>query len=126
MSILLTSVLLLVFSTAAFGSEKLKCHKGELRTREFGEVKILRSQFCTDKIGTILISEPFHKEVALGKIIPPSQSVNPGWVFCESLKGSPEMVDILIGKTWYELDRCLFKDGSYIDTGSLFELGVQE
>lgn len=117
------SLFLILFSVNAVAGD-LKCGPGELRTRFLGKVKVIKSDFCTDKRGTVLISEPFNKENALGKIIPPSESVNPGWIFCDSLKGTTEFVEIHIGKQWFELDRCIFADGTYIDTASLFELGV--
>lgn len=113
--------LLISFTAAA---EELNCGPGELRTRDLGKVKVVKSNFCTDKRGTILISKDFNKAVATGKVMPRTESANPGWIFCDTLKGTAEFVEIKIGKEWFELDRCIFPDGSYIDTASLTGLGI--
>lgn len=117
----LITILLFSFSASA---EKLNCGPGELRLRDMGQLKIIKSHFCTDKRGTILISKDFRKEVAAGKVMPRPESANPGWIFCDTLKGNAEFVEIKIGKEWFELDRCVFPDGSYIDTASLTGLGI--
>ncbi len=110
----------------AFASDDLFCGMGRLRSLENGKVLIEKSGFCTNARGTILISQKFDKSKVAGKKIPYSQSVNPGFVFCKSLKGVPEFVEIEVKGEWFELDRCRFKDKSYIDTGSLIELGLPE
>lgn len=110
----------------AMADDSLSCGKGRLRILENGKTQIERSLFCTNYNGTILISENFKKKRVLGKKVPKSESVNPGFVFCRKLGGIPELVDIDVKGRWYELDRCRFDDGSFIDTGSLYELGNSE
>lgn len=105
--------------------EDLTCGKGRLRILENGKNRIESSVFCTNAKGTYLISEKFKKKRVLGKKVPKFGSVNPGFVFCRKLGGFPELVDIEVRGKWYELDRCLFEDGTFIDTGALYELGDQ-
>ena len=112
-----------LISGAAFAGEDLSCGKGRLRILENGKSRIEYSTFCTNDDGTVLISEKFKKKKVIGKKVPKSESLNPGFVFCRKLGATPELVDIEVKGRWYELDRCLFDDGSFIDTGSLYELG---
>ena len=112
-----------LFFSFAMASENLSCGKGRLRILENGKSQIERSIFCTNYNGTVLISEKFNKKKIIGRKIPRSHSVNPGFIFCKSLGGRPELVDIDVKGIWYELDRCQFQDGTFIDTGSLYELG---
>lgn len=110
----------------ALADEDLSCGKGRLRILENGKTRIEHTAYCTNFNGTILISQKFKKKKVLGKKVPQSESVNPGFIFCRKLDGIPELVDIDVKGKWFELDRCLFEDGSYIDTGSLYELGDSE
>lgn len=51
----------------------------------------------------------------------------PGFELCFRLKGVGEIIEFTLsdGK-WVKLDRCLFADGSYIDTGSLVEVSYKD
>ena len=43
----------------------------------------------------------------------------PGFKLCRELRGEPQIVKFYAEKKFYKLDRCLFSDGSFADTGFL-------
>ncbi len=46
---------------------------------------------------------------------------NPGFILCSKLDARAEMVEISTDTQFYSLDRCIFGDGSFVDTGTLVD-----
>ena len=109
--------------TMAFaGTEDLSCFEGKIRLRYGDSVTIEESSFCTNEDRTVLISKDFKKKkIKKVKTFEPTQ-LNPGFVACQEVGGTAEHLEFQVEGKWFELDRCLFSDKSYIDSGSLFQL----
>ena len=104
----------------------MTCHKGKLRFYSNQKITEEPSQYCTNSDATELISEKCYlqkcyqkisKVQVVGKYIPG----NPGFYICEEIGGRPQIVEFLVKDRWFELDRCLLKDGLYLDTGLLYK-----
>ncbi len=79
-----------------------------------------KSSYCFNKDKTELYSKGFQLKKLKKIKIHESGSVNPGFELCLALKGEPQFVEFKAGDEWYKLDRCIFSDKSYIDTGLLY------
>lgn len=107
---------------ASAEAPKLHCLNGKLSIRVNGEAKIEKVSYCTNGDKTILMSKDFDRKRVAKRSVTNFENINPGFKLCHDLGGTAELVSFLDEGKWHELDRCLFKDKSFIDTGSLYQL----
>lgn len=121
------SSLILLLAAQAFAAD-LTCQTGTLRMPYDGKTKALESQnYCYNEDRTELFSKDcqnrkcmaftIDSEVKMSDIM--NQHSNPGFNLCRKLGGKPELLEFEANKDWFSLDRCVFKDGSYVSTGEL-------
>jgi hypothetical protein len=119
---------LALFLTASVFASDLTCQKGDFRMPYDGSTKVISSQnYCYNKDRTELYSKDCqnHKCAAFNVDIKVTSSgimdenSNPGFNLCRQLGGKPELLEFEASKEWFSLDRCLFKDGSYVNTSEL-------
>lgn len=125
-------LILLVLLPLSLQAEELKCTKGKIKKLLRGKETVETASYCTDKKGTILISEACHKQKCLEKLKgvefdlareTASGVGSPGFALCRKLGGSPEIISFKLGKGWASLDRCLLEPASnYVDTGHLYKV----
>lgn len=115
------SIILSLSMGWAFAAEdKIKCETGTLRLNFGGKTTNEKSVYCFNKDKTELYSKGFELKKLKKIKIQETDSVNPGFELCTALKGEPQFVEFKADGEWYKLDRCLFSDKSYIDTGLLY------
>lgn len=113
--------LIILSLSMAFASEQtIKCGPGKLRLNSHGKVTEEKSVYCYNQDKTELYSKDFQLEKLKKIKIYESESANPGFALCTALKGEPQFVEFKAEDQWYKLDRCLFTDDTYIDTGLLY------
>ncbi|AFY00794.1 hypothetical protein Bdt_1094 [Bdellovibrio bacteriovorus str. Tiberius] len=54
-----------------------------------------------------------------------SDTGKPSFKLCRKLGGKPELLDFQAATKTYKLDRCLFKDASFVDTDTLLAHYIQ-
>lgn len=128
MPFLFNSLFLFTFFVSGASAADLTCVTGKLKKVEFNQEKIETIQYCYNAEKNILFSKncvekkcsafsdtrSFETKDFLSSIGSPS------FKLCRTLGGQPEILEFEASKQFYKLDRCLFKDGSFVDTGSLF------
>lgn len=109
-------------------AEVLECiSRGKIKYYSGGKELLEFSAYCYNKEKTSIIDSRCLKAKCLAYQI---KKVNreklfnspygtPEFSVCREMGGRPQFIDFLVGKNWYELDRCLFSDGTYVDTGTL-------
>ncbi len=105
----------------AVAGESIKCEKGFLRMSMEGKKIVEESAYCFNEDKNMLYSKGFAMKKLKKIKIHESGSINPGFELCEALKGEAQFVEFKAEGEWYKLDRCLFADKSYIDTGLLYQ-----
>jgi len=121
-------IVILFFTTCGVSANN--CYDGKIRLRRFGKYELSMSKYCTNNESTILIGytcrskscDALNKKIMLDDGTLYSEVGKPGFKLCRELGGDPQIVEFLVSKRWYKLDRCLFvSDGSFIDTGTLMK-----
>ncbi|OFZ16221.1 MAG: hypothetical protein A2Z20_00100 [Bdellovibrionales bacterium RBG_16_40_8] len=94
---------------------------------EFGKVKEEVVEYCYNENKTKLLSKSCYqpkckalnviKKYKFTELF--SQVGKPGFKLCRELKGTPQIIEFYVDKKPYKLDRCLFSDGSFVDTDHL-------
>lgn len=113
----------LSLSAAFAGEEKLTCLKeGKLRSLYNGKVTESVTAYCFNKDKNMLISPGFDKTRITRKKIGHKMISSPGFEACFAFQGKPELLEFEVEGKWYELDRCVFRDKSFIDNGWLYQL----
>lgn len=113
-------ILSLSMGWAMAADKNIKCETGMLRLNFGGKVMNEKSSYCFNKDKTELYSKGFELKKLKKIKIHESGSVNPGFELCTALKGEPQFVEFQADGEWFKLDRCLFADKTYIDTGLLY------
>lgn len=101
--------------------DKIKCEKGYLRLNYDGKKIVEESFYCFNKDKNILYSKGFGLKKLKQVKFDESGTANPGFELCSALKGEPQFVEFKAEGEWFKLDRCLFADKTYIDTGFLYQ-----
>lgn len=122
------SSLLLVISLSAFAQPTLKCEKGVLRETTDGKTTEVKASYCFNEDKTVLTSASckkldcavaFNRKKNLDLSKVQNETSNPGFNICRELEGKPQIVEFKVGSDWHRLDRCTFKDGSFVSTSEL-------
>ena len=123
----LSSATLSFFLVSISYAAEFSCVSGNLRQVEFGKIKTESAEYCFNKDQTILISkncqsmtcEAFkgNRKYRIDELL--SQMGKPAFKLCRNLGGQPELVEFSVSNRFYKLDRCLFRDGSFVDTDYL-------
>lgn len=122
------SNLLLILSLSAFAQPSLKCEKGVIRETTDAKTVETKTTYCFNEDKNILTSTSCKtlncplafntkKNLDLSKL--QNQTSNPGFNICRELEGKPQIVEFKVGSDWHRLDRCTFKDGSFVSTSEL-------
>ncbi len=121
------SSLILFLTTPVFAAD-LTCQKGSFRMPYNAETKVVEAQtYCFNEDRTELYSKDcqdrkctaFNVDIEVKTADILDQKSNPGFNLCRKLGGKPELLEFEASKEWFALDRCVFKDGSYVSTGEL-------
>lgn len=112
--------IILSLGMAWASEENIKCETGMLRLNFDGEISVEKSTYCFNRDKTELYSKKFQFNKLKKMKFEDPESINPGFALCSALNGEPQFVEFLAEGNWYKLDRCLFSDKSYIDTGLLY------
>lgn len=118
---------ILFFSLSSARAEDLICGAGKIVLVEFGQEKIEKSVYCFNKNKNVLISKSCLKKncrafedkrkFKLDELLSPMGK--PSFRLCRELSGKPELLEFYVENKSYKLDRCLFNDGSFVDTDFL-------
>lgn len=122
---------LIIFNAWA---DDLICSKGNIIYTEYQEDKIIKSEFCYNDEKTILLSKKCkdHKCDAFKNqnTFPIDEFLGetgkPGFKLCRKLGGKPQIIKFSVKKDLFKLDRCIFNDGEYADTGYLLEHYIEK
>lgn len=131
-------MMFLFFTLAAFAASPsvipsgLRCEsRGAIRIREMGKVQAQPASYCFTPDFSYFISESCRRgrcgafraslagisdKALMGKV------GSPGFKLCRLAGGEAELLEFKEGTHWWEMDRCRFPDGSYVDTGLLLQL----
>ncbi|WP_413294786.1 hypothetical protein ACLSU7_06705 [Bdellovibrio sp. HCB185ZH] len=123
---MLSSLFAMAF-TLSFAQTPLTCEQGQLRETTDGKTTEIKAFYCYNEDKTILTSKSCQKldckTAFKAKFIDKSKvtntTSNPGFNICRELKGTPQIVEFKAGQDWHRLDRCTFKDGSFVSTSEL-------
>lgn len=130
---ILNKLIILFFVPTSIFALELKCAAGKIEQTEFGKTKIEKSEYCFNKNKTLLISKPCYqshcekslsqKKFKMSELF--SDIGKPGFKLCRELNGRPEIITFFVENVPYKLDRCLFKEGNFIDTDYLLSLYLE-
>lgn len=105
----------------------LTCQEGSFRTTTYGVTTTSKQFYCYNEDRTELYSKDCQKkncmafqqvtELRFKDLMDPTS--NPGFVLCRKLGAEPELLEFQAGTKWFRLDRCTFKDGSFVASGEL-------
>ncbi|MNL16202.1 hypothetical protein D3C87_1372320 [compost metagenome] len=109
---------------------KLSCSKGQIRILSNAEWKHSPAEYCYNSDFTVFVSPSCNsssKKKCLAfthqrkfEVSELSSFIGtPGFRLCRLMNGAPDILDFEVNKKWHTLDRCVFTDGSFVDTGSL-------
>ena len=126
---------LFIFLTFCFGAsaEDYICSKGKITQIYFGKLLEEKAEYCYNQDKTSLISKSCldkkcsaFTKIGIFDFNEFSNTVgNPAFHFCRKLGGNPEMVTFYVESVPYKLNRCLFPDGSFVNTGMLMNYYMQ-
>ncbi len=106
----------------AYASDgKITCEKGLLRMNYDGKKIVEESVYCFNEDKNMLYSKGFAIKKLKPYKVHESGTANPGFELCSALNGEPQFVEFKAEGEWHKLDRCLFADKTYIDTGLLYQ-----
>ncbi|WP_413580752.1 hypothetical protein [Bdellovibrio sp. HCB288] len=118
---------LIISLVLASHADSLTCTRGVIRQTTGGAVIAEAADYCFNEEKNRLISKNCKnrdcpafdrlKIVNFSEIY--GQHSNPGFNLCRKLEGHPQIIEFKVGKEWYALDRCVFKDGTFADVGQL-------
>lgn len=121
---------LLIFSFSVHAGKDFGCISGKLRFLEGKTEKIVNETYCYDSLLRKIYSSgrckpntkcmaDFDKPIMMKMDELSGERGSPGFKICEKVQGVPQIIDYWDGDHWIKTARCIFKDGSYIDNGSL-------
>lgn len=123
----IVTLLIFTFLSVSHADEKWFCQTGKIKTTTFGKAVIINSDYCYNSNKTALMSKTCqknaclatqtHKKFSAHELL--STSGKPGFKLCRELGGDPEIITFTANDGEFKLDRCIFKDNSFIDTDTL-------
>jgi len=126
-------IIILFFPLFSKGESRFECTAGVISKFYFGQNLIEKSTYCFNNNKNILYSRncldqnckafKSKKRFQLKDLY--SEYGSPGFKLCHEIGGLPEIISFDVNKESYKLDRCLFPDKSYVDTGSLMEFYIK-
>ena len=128
MSRIFNSILVVMLLNSGFSyAQDYPCISGKISQLEFGKIKSEKAEYCFNEDKTVLISKGCQsmncnafKGLRKYKIEELFSSMGkPGFKLCRELGGQPQIIDFYVDNHPYKLDRCLFSDGEFVDTGYL-------
>lgn len=130
---MLSSFFLFIFSTFPVQAQELSCGTGTVTKMVFGQKQTQNVSLCYNENRGTLFSvscakkncDVFKKpERFLFKEIY-SEMGSPGFEVCRRLQGVPEIITVDIADKSFPADRCVFPNGDFADTGSVFKFYVR-
>ena len=117
-------------STTSFANENLGCIDGKIKYIDGKSEIITKESYCfnsSDKTLSSSIKCADDKECQSensNPILVKSSALkaklgSPGFMICKSVEGIPQLIEYWDNKAWIPTARCLFKDKSFLDLGSL-------
>ncbi len=100
---------------------KMKCESGVIRLNYDGKKIIEKADYCYNEDKNALYSKGFPLKKLKKIKIHETGSVNPGFELCAALNGESQFLEFKADGEWYKLDRCLFENKTWIDTGLLYQ-----
>ncbi|KHD88643.1 MAG: hypothetical protein OM95_07505 [Bdellovibrio sp. ArHS] len=131
---MLSSLLFLLFSFS-FAQSDLHCASGSFRFLTNGVTSTSKSFYCYNSDKTQLYSKEcknqkcplaFDSKKYFNFSDLHDENSNPGFNLCRKLDGKPEILEFQADKEWFKLDRCNFKDGSFVSTSELLKFYLQK
>ncbi|WP_413560459.1 hypothetical protein [Bdellovibrio sp. HCB209] len=122
------SSLIIGLTLLAHAESPLKCEKGTLRETTDGKTTEMSQTYCYNQDKNILASPSckkldcsiaFNTKKKMSAAKLQNTTSNPGFNICRELEGKPQIVEFKVGADWHRLDRCTFKDGSFVSTSEL-------
>lgn len=117
----------LFFFLLQANADNLLCQKGKVSQVEFGKTKNEIVDFCFNSKKTIFVSKDCQlkkcsafesiKKYKIDDLLSPVGK--PSFKLCRELSGKPQLVEFYVENKPYKLDRCLFNNGSFVDTDFL-------
>ncbi|WP_413568973.1 hypothetical protein ACLWBD_16060 [Bdellovibrio sp. HCB117] len=131
---MLSSILFILISSS-FAQSELQCVDGSFRSTTNGIVSTSKAHYCFNsdknqlyskeckdlKCTTAFNDRKFFKFSELH-----DENSNPAFNLCRKLDGKPELLEFKVGNEWFALDRCQFKDGSFVSTSELLKFYLQK
>lgn len=119
-----------LFSFTAFAGKDIDCINGKIRYIEGKNEKVIEENYCYDSLLRKIYSSgrckpntkcmaDFDQPIPMKMSEVTGEKGSPGFKICEKVGGVPQIIDYWEGNKWVKTARCVFRDGSYIDNGSL-------
>lgn len=126
-------ILWLLLPTICLADNDMTCTRSSFRSVTGGKTSITAHTFCYDKTKTKLSSKDCRRQQCQAFKLKKKfefqelyQGIgNPGFALCRKLEGHPEILEFQVKKEWYKLDRCLFKESSFVNTDQLMSFYLQ-
>lgn len=127
---ILSFFLLGAISLSAWAGKDFGCIDGKIRYIDGKEEKVVKESYCYDTILRKIYSSgrckpntkcmaDFDKPIMMKVSEVSGETGSPGFKICEKVGGVPQIMEFWEGNQWVKTARCIFKDGSYIDNGTL-------
>ena len=122
------SILSLTTSSNAYS----ECIDGKIKHIFYNKEIISNENYCFELESDMLFSSDpcADGKICISKNFDPIEfkiseknfeTGSPGFKICEKYNGTPQIIEFWTGKKWQPSSRCIFSDGSFIDTSSLAE-----
>ncbi len=134
LALVFISLVCLDFSLHA---ESIGCIKGKIRFVEGKKEIIQNEDYCYESLPRKIYSSGKCKEsfkcfaqmtkpIHLKKMDVAGQVGSPGFKICEKIGGVPQIMEFWDEEEWIKTSRCLFKDSSYVDIGTIASSVIYE
>ena len=121
-----------ILSTIAPRNAFSECIEGKIKYILYNKEIISKENYCFElDLDMLFSSDPCaDNKVCISKDLDPIEfkiseknfeTGSPGFKICEKYNGTPQIIEFWTGKKWQPSSRCIFSDGSFIDTSSLAE-----
>ncbi len=119
-----------LISFASLAGKDIDCINGKIRYIEGKDEKVMNENYCYDSLLRKIYSSgrckpntkcmaDFDQPIPMKMSEVTGEKGSPGFKICEKVGGVPQIIDYWEGDKWVKTARCVFKDGSYIDNGTL-------
>ena len=128
---IILSEYLMLFAFASTPPSRANCQSGVIRQSEFGKQSEKHEVYCSDRSGSFLSSPTCQSSKCIEKLNHLvvtmdfdkffNETGNPRFHLCRNLEGRPQVVWFRrIDGKFQKFNRCLFPDGRFVDTGTLW------